>query len=140
MKHGHTRHMRFADAREAFNRATHSDALATKVRQPLTDWEDAEKERVREMESIMSRIANDAKITIDDTAETVRARGSDLFNLELDPEIFKAGLDEAKVIKAQAIDVLKEGLARLVKEEADRAELERLRKAEAEREAGGEHE
>lgn len=27
MKHGHTRHMRFADAREAFNRATHSDAL-----------------------------------------------------------------------------------------------------------------
>lgn len=27
MKHGHTRYMRFADAREAFNRATHSDAL-----------------------------------------------------------------------------------------------------------------
>ena len=27
MKHGHTRHLRFADTLEAFNRATHSDAL-----------------------------------------------------------------------------------------------------------------
>ena len=109
-------------------------ALAAAVRQPLTDWEEFEAERVEKCRSIIAGFKAASVVTIEDTEATVRARGGDVWKTTLDAELFGDMLPEAEAAKALAIDTLKAAMARLAKEEADRAELERLRAEAAERE------
>lgn len=111
------------------------DSLADEVRQPLTDWEDAEKARVAECDAIINRIVLAGTVTLDDTADTVRERGKLIWETEIDAERFGDKFDQATGAKAHAVETLKAALARLIKEEADRAELEKLRAEAAEREA-----
>lgn len=114
---------------------TKLDALADEVRRPLTEWEDAEKERVNICRTIIDGLKGAAVVTIEDTAATVRQRGKDAWDTEIDPAQFGDMLDEAVAAKDTAVVSLKAALARLTREEAERAELEKLRaeKAEAER-------
>lgn len=114
---------------------TRLDALADEVRQPLTDWESAEKARVAKCREIIDGFKRDGVVTIEDTADSVRDRGTAVWQTALDHEQFGDMLAEAEAAKAQAVEVLKAALARLTQEEADRAELERLRAEAAEREA-----
>lgn len=107
--------------------------LAVEVRAPLTAWEEAEKAREDAAKALIAGIWAACEILIDDTAADVAARGTAVWNTELDPELLGARLDEAQSAKTIAVDRLKEALARLKREEADRAELEKLRAAEAER-------
>lgn len=117
------------DAREKL------DAMAKDVRRPLTEWEEAEKARVEECRSIIDHdIKQAAIISINDTAEGVRQRGNDVWNIALDSDKFGDMLPEAQAAKDATIATLKSALVRLEKEEADRAELERLRAEAAERE------
>lgn len=117
------------DAREKL------DAMAKSVRQPLTEWEDAEKLRIEECRSIIDHdIKQAAIISINDTAEGVRQRGNDVWNIVLDPDRFGEMLAEAQAAKDATVATLKAALDRLEREEADRAELERLRAEAAERE------
>ena len=103
------------------------DALAIEARKPLTEWEQAEKDRAEKVDAIINKIVLDGLVTIDDTAATVRERGTSVVNTEMDPALFGDNLDTAQKAKAHAISTLKEALARLTREEADRAELQRLR-------------
>lgn len=111
------------------------EKLAIEVRAPLTEWEEAEKRRIDQNRAVIEMFRSDGIVTLDDTADTVRERGTVLWHSELDPERFGDMLDEAKAVKEQSIAALKAALVRLEREEADKAELERLRIEAAEREA-----
>lgn len=111
------------------------ESLAVETRKPLTDWEEAEKARVDECRAIIEGMKAAAVVTIDDTAATVRERGTNVYMTELAAERFGEMLPEAQGAKDDAVEVLKAALARLTREEADRAELERLRAENEAREA-----
>lgn len=110
------------------------DALADEVRKPLTDWEAAEKDRNDRADAIINQLARDAMVSLDETAADVRARGFAVHEMTLDPALFGDKLDTAQKAKDHAVDTLKAALARLTREEADRAELQRLRDEAAARE------
>lgn len=107
--------------------------LQAQVRKPLTEWEAAEKARVEVCEAIIAKLSSDGICAADDTAESVRSRGTEVFNTAIDAEVFGDLYERAEGAKAHAVDMLKVSLARLTKEEADRAELEKLRADAAER-------
>lgn len=109
------------------------DGLASEVRKPLDEWETAEKNRVNHCRAMIDAFKSGAVVTLDDTSDTVRARGFDLFNTALDAEMFGDMLAEAEAAKANAVAALKAALDRLIREEAEKAELEKLRAAESER-------
>lgn len=111
------------------------EALADEVRRPLTEWEDAEKARVDECNAIINELALAGTVTLDDTAETVRARGKQVWETVIDAERFGELAAQAERAKQHSVDLLKSALARLIREEEERAELERLRAAENERQA-----
>ncbi len=110
------------------------DTLAVEARAPLTEWEAAEKERAEFCASVIASFKSGAVVTMDDTAETVRARGLAAWEVLIKPETFGDMWDEAQAAKDHAVAVLKAALLRLEKEEADRAELAALRAANEERE------
>lgn len=108
------------------------DALAEDVRRPLTEWEDAEKNRVaaheaalRDIEALLRFDGPDpgAKVVAErqDALDTIAAR---------DWQEFKA---RASDVRAAVVDRLAGLLAAAQKREAEAAELARLRAEEAER-------
>lgn len=109
------------------------DDLAAEARKPLTEWEEAEKARVATIDGMIAQLKAHARVDSLDTAAMVRERGTQVWNIVLDPEVYQDRLAEVEQIKAETVDALKAALARLTKEEADRAELARLRAAEEER-------
>jgi colicin import membrane protein len=109
------------------------DILAERARKPLTDWEEAEAARVKDCRDQIDGIHIAAIIAPEDTADAVRARGTMIWSIRLDPDHFLDMLPEAQAAKDSAVATLKAALVRLEREEADRAELEKLRAAEAER-------
>lgn len=109
------------------------DALAVEARKPLTEWEQAEKDRNERADAIINQLARDAMVSLDDSAADVRTRGMSVYETVLDPALFGDKLDTAQQAKDHAISQLKAALARLTREEAERAELEKLRAEAAER-------
>lgn len=103
------------------------DALAIEARKPLTEWEQAEKDRNDRADAIINQLARDAMVGLDDTADDVRSRGMAVYETTLDPALFGDKLDAAQAAKDHAISTLKAALARLTREEEERAELQRLR-------------
>ena len=116
------------DARETLDR------MAAEVRQPLTEWEEAEKAREAKAKEALAIIADMARVEFTDTAQTVQARIDDLTLLSMNPDVFRDELDAAVAAKDTAVATLQEAHAWLAREEADRIELERLRAEAAERE------
>lgn len=114
---------------------TQLDELAVEARRPLTEWEAAEKARVDACRIIIDTFKAAAVVTVDETAATVRERGKQVWEQEIDPAQFGDMLDEAVAAKDTAVVALKAALARLVREEAERAELEKLRAEKEAREA-----
>lgn len=111
------------------------EALADEVRRPLTEWEDAEKARVAACREIIDSIKQSGIVTIDDTAADVRLRGKMVWDTPIGADQFRDLTDEAQAVKDQAVEALKTALARLTREEEERAELEKLRAEKAEAEA-----
>jgi colicin import membrane protein len=113
---------------------TELDALARETRRPLTEWEEAEKARVELCRSVIADLKAAAVITIEDTSATVRERGKVVWEVQIGEE-FGDLAAEAEAAKTQAVLTLGNALNRLIQEEADRAELARLRAEAADREA-----
>lgn len=109
------------------------EGLQEEVRKPLTEWEDAEDARIKSCEAIIASLTTAAVIMHHETADDIRSRGTHVYNTVIDVEKFGNLYEKAMGAKSQALEMLKEGLARLVKDEADRAELEKLRAENAER-------
>ncbi len=112
------------------------DALKDQVRTPLTEFENREKERVADLEKrieLIKALAIDvdesgSKLSSKQLAERlVAAKGVDI-------ESFEEMVTDAALAKDKAIAALEAHVARREREEAEAAELERLRKEAAERE------
>lgn len=109
------------------------DALKDEVRKPLTDWEAREEERVAACDALIALMKRDAVVTLEDTSASVAARLAEIKSFALDEGQFQSLLATAQQQQADAIENLSAAHARLLKEEADRAELDRLRADAAER-------
>lgn len=109
------------------------DALAAEVRQPLTDWEEAEEARAAECKQITDAIRRDSIVTLEDTAHTVAARLDHIKLVEITEAKFAEGFDMACLLQSNAIEAMTAAHIRLLREEDERAELVRLRAAEEER-------
>lgn len=108
------------------------DALKDEVRKPLTDWENAEKQRLADHEAAIARIA--ALAVFDEpepNVETVRARLAEYNALPCrDWQEFAGRAERAADETGQKLN---HALALADKRETERAELERLRREQAER-------
>jgi len=111
------------------------DDLRDQVRAPLNAWEAKDKERVAGCEAMIKRLSQDAIVQLADTSEGLRARHDAILALVFEEEVYQEFLDQAVALKNAAIATLELAIARLEKEEADRAELEQLRAAQIERQA-----
>ena len=101
------------------------DALKTEVRKPLTDWEQKEDDRVFAHEQHITRLEDWIKLRVDCATADIAAR---IALVEADDisqmEEFEKRATEAK---AHSLEYLRDWLARSVKADAERAELDRLR-------------
>lgn len=111
------------------------DALRDEVRKPLTEWETAEKEREADVKARIDWLQSAAVVTIDDTSKTVAARLAEVEAVEILDDHFQEYAAAARAHQTTTSAALGAARDRLTKEEADRAELERLRKADEDRKA-----
>lgn len=108
-------------------------ALQVRVRQPLTDWEEAEDARKAEADRLLEYFRSAAIVRADETAADVEARLDEVRAVNINDEILGPRTEMATDLRDDAVKALRETLDRIKQAEADRAELERLRRAEAER-------
>ena len=109
-------------------------ALQLRVRQPLTNWEEREEARKAEADLILTTLRDAAIVRADETAEDVERRLERIRGINLNDELFGPRIEMAVDLRDDAVKALGEALARLKQQEADRAELERLRRVARERE------
>ena len=109
------------------------EAMADAVRQPLTEWEEAEKARVAACEAEIAAFIAAGNVSLDDTADSVRKRGEEVWNQTVDEARYGTLFDRAVAAKDATVERLAAALARLTREEADRAELAKLRAEQEER-------
>ena len=107
--------------------------LQEEVRKPLTDWEDLEKSRVAEHESQIIAIEQLAVLTEQETPVSELDRRIALLN-EMPERDWQEFSQRASVAIAGTTASLSNSRALALKRDSDRAELERLRKEQIERE------
>lgn len=107
------------------------DKLRDRARAPLTAWEKDEKERLRieaeKAAAIKTKIDTFKALMVvlrSDTSEIIANRIDQIKGMDACPA--------TEHVKVEAVNVLGEALNRLIKEEADKAELEKLRAEAAE--------
>ncbi len=105
----------------------HFDALSAKVRQPLTEWEEAEEKRVEFIDNMLAMFRSARVVEMGETASSIRERGTEIFNTALDVDVFQDRLDEAQREKDETVGVLKSAMDRAVVAEKEAEELARLR-------------
>lgn len=109
------------------------DALRDEVRRPLTEWEEAEKDRVTAHEQGIEQLRAAAVIASDMNALGIAdwIVKTEAIYIGDSWEEFEA---EAHRVKAASLATLRDALAKREQYEAEQAELERLRREAAERE------
>jgi colicin import membrane protein len=101
------------------------DILRDEIRKPLTEWEDAEKQRIQSHESNISLIKSMANVDGLDSVLT-KARLDDAENIAIG-ENWQEYANQAAIAKDETIKLLKSALATRLQYESEQAELERLR-------------
>lgn len=109
------------------------DDLSKEVRKPLTMWEEAEAQRVAVCEDVIQRLRDAAVVRIDETSEDVAARAERVKGAAITADQFRDRYDTAVEVRDGTVATLEAAVERIKREEADRAELDRLRAAEAQR-------
>lgn len=110
------------------------DELKAEARRPLTEWEAAEEARQEKAREELRLIREAGPVNFTDTTESVQARIDWLEALNVSEELYRSQVGVAAAAKSDALESLRSGYSRLVREEQERAELERLRAEAAERE------
>lgn len=116
------------------------EAWHDEIRQPLTDWETAEKARVEKHTDAIAAIGAAVGGVSDASAETVRIQLADAEAIPLTIENCQEFLGEYAIAKEDAVAALRKLLEKREKEERDAADLARLRVAEEERQRQAEAE
>ena len=107
------------------------ESLQAEVRQPLTEWEQAEKERVQRHEQRIELLKQKTDLG-DEVFSVSICNAIDMLNDLIIDEAWEEYESEAHRVKASAIASLTAQLEKRRKYEAEQAELEQLRKAAAE--------
>lgn len=110
------------------------DALRDKVRAPLDAWEAAEKARIAKIDAAMSRFRYLMKPPIGHTTAEFDVDIASVEAVEITDD-FGDQRDAAEDLNVEALTALRAGRAAFIKAEAERAELETLRKAALEADA-----
>jgi hypothetical protein len=109
------------------------DALKDEVRRPLTEWEEAEKARVAQLQARIDGFAAVAAAVAKDSAELM-GWIEYIQKIEID-ETYQERQADAAIAKERALALLRGRYESTVKAEAEQAELARLREEQAKREA-----
>lgn len=109
------------------------DLLQEEIRKPLTDFENAEKARIKRLEDEVAVIKMPANLCGEWDAASIKDAIQTLENKVIDYS-FEEFEQEAKLAKFETLEKLRTALAAREKYEAEQAELERLRKEQLERE------
>ena len=118
------------------NRRVYKDAfesLQAEVRQPLTEWEQAEKERVQRHEQRIESIKQNTELGDDACSVSIGSALNMLSDLFID-ESWEEFETEAHRVKSDRLKQLQDQLAKRLKYEEEQAELARLRLEAEERE------
>ena len=111
------------------------EALQKEVRQPLTDWENAEKSRVAAHESALAELVEAGDYTLSNwqtlPLDAMRERLAEVTASSYDWQEF---LGRAKAAVVTTVAQIKDAIARREKMDAEREELARLREEQAKRE------
>jgi hypothetical protein len=102
------------------------DALRDEVRKPLTDWEAAEKARAERIERDLVWLRDAAVVAVFDNTQSLMDRLGEVRAMAID-DSFGMSKGIAESARALAVANLESGIARIEKEAADRAELDKLR-------------
>lgn len=111
------------------------EALSDEVRKPLTEWEEAETARVDNCKATIRHIEECGRGLIGGEPQPFAVLLSELEEKVIIDGSFKEFEAEAVRARDAALERVRDGMERERQAEADRAELERLRAAAAEREA-----
>lgn len=111
------------------------DTLKEEVRRPLTEWEKSEVERVGKVDRFFNRMTEFSKVSLDDTADAIKGRYESLTLVRISEDVFQDRHADAVAAQDRTLSVLKVAFERLTREEAERAELARLRQEQEERAA-----
>lgn len=107
------------------------DALRDEIRQPLTDWENAEKDRVAKHEDAIKYLKGFANNDFLITANSSMIEGAiAALNDQVIDSSFGEYEEQAKLAKLEAIETLRNALTETQALEIEKAELDRLRQAE----------
>lgn len=109
------------------------DLLQEEIRKPLTDFENAEKARIKRLEDEVAVIKMPANLCSEWDAASIKDAIQILENKVIDSS-FEEFEQEAKLAKFETLEKLRTALTAREKYEAEQAELERLRKEQLERE------
>lgn len=110
------------------------EAEQARIRKPLDEWEQAEKDRVAKCLEFLDEITELAKPEfLGNAAWQLKGYIDTLSNLKIDSR-FMEFQEQAKLAKFETLEKLRTALAAREKYEAEQAELERLRKEQLERE------
>lgn len=110
------------------------EALKDKVRKPLTDWEEAEKERLLAVSDAMDWLRSIHHIAAGISSAAIEQRLQQVRDYPIPPDVFGLETIPAESLRAAAIESLESSLAKAKQDEADKAELARLRKEREDRE------
>ncbi len=109
------------------------DALRDEIRKPLTEWEQAEADRIAKHQAVIRAIHSlHGGNILNKESHEIKGYIFDLENTEIDSS-FEEFEQEAKIAKFETLEKLRTALAAREKYEDDQAELQRLQREEAER-------
>ena len=108
------------------------EALRDEVRKPLTEWEVEEERRRAECQKTIDLFKDTRIVTPNDTSDTLRRVLISAASVQLAESVYRDLYTEARDEQSKTEAYLNEQIARLAQQEADAAELARLR---AERDA-----
>lgn len=111
-----------------------ANALRDEIRKPLTDWEDAEAAKKKEIETWVAGLRLDATVIDSSTAEDLRLHIGAFEEIAIDGEWLGDYEAEAHRLKGATITSLKQALVKREEYEAQQAELARHRAEAAARE------
>lgn len=105
------------------------DALAEQARQPLTEWEDAEKARQAKIKAAFNELHAliQTPAPMGASAECIADRIGEVESETYDAALFGDRLVDIEAVRAQALQTLRATHERVRQHEADQAELARLR-------------
>lgn len=110
------------------------EALQEEIRQPLTDWENKDRDRMAGHEQAIAGIEQAGKLASDNwialSVETMRRQAEHIRGDNRDYEEFSS---RHRIVADNTLKALNEAIDKKTKHEKDQADLEILRKAEAER-------